>query len=267
MSARAQERDEDAGGTLSAYGLSLGILAMLPLFLAYEWGVFAGGEAGPRNTSELLATRILRASAAPEELVRWIVLAAAGVGALVVVARRGQSPVAGIVRQLLEGVLFAVLLGPLVLVLLSVFELSPGALVLPEGPPEAPLAAGSVARLLGAAAWEELVFRVGIYSACYLLVRRAAAALGVAADHDAVLGDLVALVVSSLAFAAFHVEAWTGWLVGGGEPFRSAVFAWRVACGLLLALVFRWRGVGVAAWAHGLFNVGLVLGAGPGVFL
>ena len=63
---------------------------MLPLFLAYEWGVFAGGEAGPRNTSELLATRILRASAAPEELVRWIVLAAAGVGALVVVPLAGS---------------------------------------------------------------------------------------------------------------------------------------------------------------------------------
>ena len=41
---------------------------------------------------------------------------------------------------------------------------------------------------------------------------------------------------------------------------------WRLLAGILLAGLFRWRGLGVCAWAHGLFNLGLVLGAGPGVF-
>ena len=36
---------------------------------------------------------------------------------------------------------------------------------------------------------------------------------------------------------------------------------------ILLGLLFRWRGVGVTAWTHGLFNLALLLGAGPDVFL
>ena len=36
---------------------------------------------------------------------------------------------------------------------------------------------------------------------------------------------------------------------------------------LLLALLFLWRGPGVAAWTHGLFNFALILGAGPEVLL
>ena len=35
--------------------------------------------------------------------------------------------------------------------------------------------------------------------------------------------------------------------------------------GILLGLLFRWRGPGVAAWSHGLFNLALLLGIDPDV--
>jgi hypothetical protein len=35
--------------------------------------------------------------------------------------------------------------------------------------------------------------------------------------------------------------------------------------GLALGLIFRWRGPGVAAWAHALFNVALWIGIDPDV--
>ena len=76
----------------------------------------------------------------------------------------------------------------------------------------------------------------------------------------------LSLLGSSLAFAAFHLEACVAWLGVGGDPFEPAIFTYRVLAGMLLGLLFRWRGPGVAAWAHGLFNLGLLLGAGPDVF-
>jgi hypothetical protein len=53
----------------------------------------------------------------------------------------------------------------------------------------------------------------------------------------------------------------------GGEPFRAAVFTWRLFAGILLGTLFRWRGPGVAAWSHALFDLFLSTGAGPDVFL
>ena len=72
---------------------------------------------------------------------------------------------------------------------------------------------------------------------------------------------------SAAFFAAFHLAPFVGWLGRGGESFDAAVFSYRFLAGLLLALVFRWRGPGVAAWTHGWFNLALLIGAGPDVFL
>ena len=72
---------------------------------------------------------------------------------------------------------------------------------------------------------------------------------------------------SATLFAAAHLAAYTAWLGPGGEPYDASVFTWRLLAGILLGLVFRWRGPGVAAWTHGLFNLALLLGAGPDVFL
>ena len=78
--------------------------------------------------------------------------------------------------------------------------------------------------------------------------------------------ELVGLLGSSVAFAAFHLEVAVAWLGVGGEEFHPAVFTYRVLAGVLLGLLFRWRGPGTAAWAHGLFNLALLLGASPDVF-
>ena len=62
-------------------------------------------------------------------------------------------------------------------------------------------------------------------------------------------------------------EAVSGLVNRGGEVFSAPVFTWRLAAGILLGLLFRWRGIGAAAWAHGIFNLALSIGAGPDVFL
>ena len=47
--------------------------------------------------------------------------------------------------------------------------------------------------------------------------------------------------------------------------FYQKAYALLIPAGILLGLVFRLRGPGVAAWAHGLFNVALLVGVDPDV--
>ena len=56
-------------------------------------------------------------------------------------------------------------------------------------------------------------------------------------------------------------------VAAGGAPFEPGHFTWLCLAGMLLGLVFRLRGPGVAAWCHGLFNLGLYLGVDPDVLL
>jgi hypothetical protein len=129
-----------------------------------------------------------------------------------------------------------------------------------------------------AGAWEEILCRVLLYGLLLLLVRRTGLLLGLGKRLSTLAGEVVGLLGSAVLFATLHLEIVLGslgpWLGGGGmaggamgEPFEPAVFTWRCTAGILLGLLFRWRGPGVAAWTHALFNLGLLLGAGPGVLL
>jgi membrane protease YdiL (CAAX protease family) len=119
--------------------------------------------------------------------------------------------------------------------------------------------------LFGGAVYEELVFRVGVYGLLYWIGVRAVRALRAREWSARFAAEALALVGSSCAFAAFHFEVFTGWLWAGGLPFSSAMFLWLAFAGLLLGLIYRLRGPGVAAVAHGLFNLGLLVGIDPDV--
>ena len=69
-----------------------------------------------------------------------------------------------------------------------------------------------------------------------------------------------ALLVSAALFSAFHLELVQQHLGARGEPYHAGLFVWRLSAGIVLAGLFRWKGLAVAAWAHALFNLGLALG-------
>ena len=248
--------------------LSLGLLAMLPLIVAYE---LALGETDPRlrNASELLLFRVLGPLGEHAHVARWSLLFLASLTALFVCFRRRAALLPGVFRVFLEGALAALLLGPALagLVHLLGVPLAGGVVgPLPAGIQPAPQIARA-AQLFGGAAYEELLFRVLAYALFFLAVQRATRFLGMAREPSRLAGELAGILGSALFFASFHLEAMTSWISSGGESFSAAVFAWRVLAGILLALLFRWRGPGVAAWTHGLFNLALYLGAGPEAFL
>ncbi|HEX6883144.1 MAG TPA: CPBP family glutamic-type intramembrane protease [Planctomycetota bacterium] len=252
-----------AGGPPSADlpSLARGYLAALPLFLAYELALVGGAGTLARSPAESfvafgflpLGERVL--------VVRFALLVVLAGLALVHEGRaasRPARPLAGALgADVALGALAGFLLAPL-LHGLATWLGSPPLAAAPE-----PARGLSLAlRLAGAAAWEELLFRVALYGGLYLLVRRTGAFLGLASPLAQGAAELAALLASAALFALFHLDALQRALGGAGEPFHAGLFLWRLSAGILLGGLFRWRGLGVAAWAHAVFNLGIALGLG-----
>ena len=243
--------------------LAPGFLACSLLFLFYEIGLAWQGPEGSRNLAELTLGRPFAVFGDAACYVRWGILLGATVWAYRRFRQQHTDLRRSLVRSVGEGLLAGMLLGPFLMVLLGVFDAWPGELEVEPMPIAPPLAVSL--RLFGSAAWEELVFRLGCHSILFLILGRVVTFFGVSRPVSLVIGDIGGLLGSSVIFAAFHLENFQQW-IGIEEEGPSPAFLWRLVAGLVLAGLYRWRGLGVAAWAHGLFNLGLTLGAGPGVF-
>ncbi|MEO1698395.1 MAG: CPBP family intramembrane glutamic endopeptidase [Planctomycetota bacterium] len=246
-----------------AQTLSLGLVSMAPLVLAYEVTLALDGAGGARSVAEAILSLPLRPlSPDATPIVRRAGLVVVLVLALVVSARRTEALARRVGGVVLEGAVFALLLGPLLAFTAASVEPLVGPLVGGTGPgaAQAHTDFARIATAAGGAAYEEVLFRVLLLSLAFVVARwllgrwvegeRAATALAVLAGST----------LSAVAFAALHVDRCVAWLGAGGEPFDPAAFAWRTAAGLAFAGIVLWRGVGVAAWAHALFNLARILG-------
>ena len=241
-------------------GLAAGLVGMTPLLLAYEVAQRSG--LSWRNSSERLATGALETLGSWEETARLAAVLAVGALAVAACLRDGLPLVPLIGRQLVRGGLWALLLGPLLVLSLMLLD-HQVAVHASGGSPDGLEVVGAVS----GAAWEELVFRVGAYGVLFLASRRLALFAGVAERVARWAAEGVGLLGSAALFAAFHLELFSGWLGSGGEEFCAAAFTFRFIAGILLGLLFRWRGPGVSAWSHGLFNLSLAVGVSPGVLV
>lgn len=251
--ARARKGPAPDSGTPS---LSAGYLAALPLFLAYELGLRLGTPGARASAERVIALGLAFLDPRLQPVRLALLCGFAGLAWWRL--GRTSGPTVRLPRLVGEGVLAGFLLAPVLFWLegwLWAEELNAAP------PPVRSLAA--TLRLLGAAPWEELLFRVGLYAGLYLCVRRALDFLGLEARLAGLAAEFAALLGSALGFAWFHLESAQHLLGARGEPFHAGLFLWRLSAGLLLAGLFRWRGFGVAAWAHALFNLGIALGLGP----
>jgi len=262
---------ERAPGSGLRRGIAVGYLAMLPLLAAYE--AAAGGSY--RSVAEILATLPLSPLGPAARGARIALLLVLAVAAPVQLFRQGRRardpghpglfPVVG--RILIEGALAALLLGPLLLLLLWALDVDLASIRagLASSVSSTPLE--RAAFLAGSAAWEEIVFRIGLQSLLWLLAAELLRFLTASAALVRGLAEVLSIALASVLFAAAHLAVFTQVLGPGGEPVDAAVFTWRLLAGILFGALFRWRGPGVAAWAHALFDLGLSIGAGPHVFL
>lgn len=104
---------------------------------------------------------------------------------------------------------------------------------------------GTGARLmlsLGAGLYEELLFRVLLVSGLLLLARRV---LGLGTT----LANTFAVTLGALIFSAFHY-------VGPyGDPLRLDSFVFRTIAGVAFSALYVFRGFGITAWTHALYDV------------
>jgi membrane protease YdiL (CAAX protease family) len=98
---------------------------------------------------------------------------------------------------------------------------------------------------LGAGLYEELFFRV-------LLVSALAAAARVLVGNRRLAGGLAA-VVGALIFSAFH------YIGPYGDPFQIQSFVFRTISGVAFSALYLFRGFGITAWTHALYDAFLLL--------
>jgi membrane protease YdiL (CAAX protease family) len=232
---------------LSAYhrytrSATYGVWSALPLFVLYEAMIVAvnTGTAAPvRVSADVWIKELLSMTGLRGGLLLVMIAALAAIAAYVLdrdksIPIRGRY-LAGIVA---ESTVYAVVVALLVSNLVAaVFAVVP--------PPDDGLWT-QLALSIGAGLYEELVFRVILVGGLALLFRPFFETQSAAYVLAALLGA-----------ALFSLVHYLGPL---GDPFALPSFTFRFLFGLALNVLFLWRGFGVAAWTHALYDVMVVTG-------
>jgi hypothetical protein len=197
---------------------------IFPLLLAYEVGVLFAGRV---NGADIVTRTVYGELGRPTYLLVYAAIATV----FLVWIRHSRSwttlrfEIAAAV--ILEASLYALTLGAAVTLLLD--------RVLGLGP-----IGGALVNALGAGVHEELVFRLALLGGLVALAER---------WLDARIAVAVALVVSSVVFSAAHHAGMYG------EPFTLHAFAFRCLAGLAFGLMFWWRSLAHAVYAHVLYDL------------
>lgn len=110
-----------------------------------------------------------------------------------------------------------------------------------NAPPQPSPDLGKIITFVGAGIYEEVLFRLLLFGLIVYVMRRA--------RRPALISLLVAAVVSALIFAAAHHAG------RYGEPYQHYTFLFRTVAGIYFALVYYFRGFGIAVGAHACYNV------------
>jgi len=228
---------------------SYSLLFALPLLLLYEAGaIYIARVEGSslRNGADVLLRTLLS--------IGWLQGTAAFTGLLVVAAlglvaleRRRRAPplrLATFAGMMAESIAYALLLG-VVVGTITAWLVQGIAIHLSAGPFAGLSLAEALVLSLGAGVYEELVFRVILVGGLFATLRGA----GLSAPQSGVF----AVVLAALVFSGFHY-------VGPyGDPWQFPSFLFRFLAGVAFSVLFLFRGFGITAWTHALYDVFLVL--------
>ena len=229
--------------------LPVNLLFLMPWLLIYQLALTFSRS--PVDNAAAAWVRALAALLGPRGSMLATLLVAIALGAVVYVRAREATRDRGIFGgMLLEGLCYGALLGTIANVLAT--QLPMGRVV-----PLAHDTAGTWVGLksgvrelglaVGAGIFEELLFRGVLLAGLYALCRHAI-------GTDRISAGLLSVLVSAYLFSDYHHWGLTG------EPYDAHVFAFRFHAGILLGAVFLTRGLGIAAFAHGFYDVLVMVG-------
>ena len=238
MSRRTLTRAAAAPSTLGRGDLTLSLILIAPLFLAYEIGVmFSSTINGVDFVTRWLFMAV--GSSRQNFLLLHVALLVAYV-AWVARARRSRPIDAETVLPMVfESGIYALTLGTFIVFVMQ------RVLGFWIGPSLDQLSLGhtgeAVVISLGAGVHEELVFRLLLLAGGAALLRRTGVRHGAAVA--------LALAGSAIAFSyAHHVGS-------HGEPFELSVFIYRAMAGAIFGLIFYYRSLAHAVYTHFLYDL------------
>ena len=208
--------------------LAASLVLIFPLLLVYEVGVLFAGSVNGAD----VVTRLLFAALGRPAYLALHALIAVGFLLWIRRGRRWATLRLDIVAPVvLEAALYALTLGAIVSAILD--------RVLGLG-----LSGASVIDAFGAGVHEELVFRLALFGG---IVALAAGVPSLAGRPRIAIA--CALAASSVAFAAaHHIGAY-------GEPWTAHAFAFRVLAGVAFGLIFWFRSLAHAVYAHAIYDL------------
>lgn len=246
MNATGKTRDIAAQGYWQQARRPLVSLAfVLPLILVYEIGVvWLGGDA-LRNGVDVY----LRNALDTIGLSQYFLLPVATCCILLawhhVAGQPWRLRIATLLGMLLESLTLAFLLLVLAQILRSLFDFIPNAAVAASGEAGGNSVAGSMIGYFGAGIYEELLFRLMMLPVVAAIVRWCGGSRR--------MSFIVAVVVTSLVFAAVHYRTFT--FNDHADVFQWFSFIFRFLAGVFFAVLFLQRGFGIAVGTHALYDV------------
>jgi hypothetical protein len=216
------------------------LFLVLPLFVVYQLGMLTQMQCGAQgcswvgNGTDFLTANVMLLTHG--SLLGYVLLTV-GVAAALAVAilwarRRTRLHSRLFVPVLAESAVYASLVAPVA----AWIERAAGLGVAGVSGP-----VGAVVAASGAGLYEELFFRATLFAGGALALRKAGLAPWLATA-------LSAIVSSAIFSAVHHVGAL-------GEPFTTQAFVFRLLAGVAFTVVYRMRGLAIAAWTHALYDV------------
>ena len=240
---RPREGDESKprpGYFAVSRSLSASLLFLLPLLAFYEIGVLAIGA--DTNAMAAVARWPFFVFGDKAALAFNLAVMVACLVAFFVLHRKGGLRWTVFPVMFVEAVLWGALLAPFLGFLLT------GRLAAPVLPTSFQGLGRKAVAAAGSGAYEEIVFRLGLLGGLYLIAVKVLATKRWPAA-------ITALLVASVVFSVFHfVDPFTT------DLFQSIHWDWplfyfRLAAGAVLGALYLWRGLGIVAYAHAVYNI------------
>lgn len=219
--------------------IAVGLFVILPLWLGYEVLRYVY-EPQYMNLAQLVLLQLLERLPTAFRIALTLLTGLAVLAAMLSVLRRDIPwvRVGGVI--VLEGAVYGLILGPLAAEIVHHSQL----VLHLQGGADPNLRANLIGAL-GAGIYEEIVFRLILMSGLAWLFMRACRSFG----QPQWIGVALAVLASSLLFALAHYNG------SNPEALSEPVFLFRTVAGLILGLLFLFRGLGVCVYTHALYDV------------
>ena len=233
--------EEERGYFNVTQSRSASLIFILPLLIVYEIGVIVY-RADINGVAAIVKSPITYLKQNPVELVGTggmilitSVLIGLVVGAIWHIGRLGALRLRIFAGMLAESALYALLLGPFALIPVT------GQAQWGGFEPQMSNVMEKIVIATGAGLYEEFLFRFIILGLLYFLLKELT-------ELSTAWAAIWSLLLSSALFSGLH-------LIGPEESMSFGAFNYRLSAGFLLGLIFLWRGLGIAAWTHTLYDV------------